>query len=283
MKLNDEMRAELNKRLQKGNSDFYKSAKLGGYGELSDENDSSIEPNYQWNTWFDSIPVYAESYFTESLIRDFSVYSVMQAEMFVARRFDGADKILLYYLSRVVEEIGLRMKHIGNWYECKTLSDYTVQITERFDFNLRFLAGWISEKYSTLETTLDSIPVVVNPAVNPSLPSVNWTGSVADLAELFYRLAKAGFIDLAAIRKPEGNLLGLCRHVCQLFEFPPERREKAAKSLNAYLSQFTFEQLDKGKFEGNILSEVIGRKTNSPNTLRIEAALEGFDNSSGAE
>ena len=69
------------------------------------------------------------------------------------------------------------------------------------------------------------------------LPVLRWHRSVADLAELFYRLAKGGFIDLSAYRQPNGgNLSALCRQVCYLFQVPPEQSKDAASALKAALN-----------------------------------------------
>jgi hypothetical protein len=126
-------------------------------------------------------------------------------------------------------------------------------------------------------------PTQPNPIPPAILPVLAWNGSVSDLAETLYRLARAGFIDLAAHCPPEGNRLALCRHLCQLFQVPVTARNGAVKNLNACLGKFTAEQLTPGPVDEETLSRAIGRKPNSPKTVQLAATLGNLKPSTEAE
>ncbi len=141
-----------------------------------------------------------------------------------------------------------------------------------------------SRKWMTrVEETLQKVvapqpqpePVAPAPAT-VALPALTWSGSVADLAETLYRLARAGFIDLAAHWPPGGNRTALCRHVCQLFQVPVTARTGVVKSLNAYLGKFTAEQVAPGPLDEAVLSAAIGRKPNSKSTVLLADTLGGL-------
>lgn len=99
----------------------------------------------------------------------------------------------------------------------------------------------ISAKPTPIDT--DSKPLPPSPThpftTSPptELPRLKWEKSVADIGELFYRLAKGGFIDLREYREPNtGNLSALCRHICRLFQIPPEKSKDAAAALKAVMN-----------------------------------------------
>ena len=86
------------------------------------------------------------------------------------------------------------------------------------------------------EITPPSTPPVASSLLT-ELPGLKWEKRVADIGELFYRLAKGGFIDLREYREPNaGNLSALCRHICRLFQVPPDRSKDAAVALKAIMN-----------------------------------------------
>lgn len=103
--------------------------------------------------------------------------------------------------------------------------------------------------------------------------TIAWQGSIADLAEVFYRLARAGMIDLATPRGPEGNMLGVCRQICQLFQVPPKAQDGAVKNLYAYINKFSAEQLAPGPIDEAALPKAIGRKYTNRNTQHLNTTL----------
>ena len=173
------------------------------------------------------------------------------------------------------------------------------KFTELVTKNIERARKWLvrnEESLSTLKHNHDTPAADVSTSVNRvnssaqatptatrEMPVIEWAGKVADLAELFYRLARAGFIDLAAHRSPEGNLLGVCRHICQVFQVAPAHREGAAKNLYAYLSKFTPEQLTKGEIDEATLSRSTGRKPSNVSTVRMTDTLSGFSPTTDTE
>ncbi|WP_125921672.1 hypothetical protein [Hymenobacter lapidarius] len=244
-----------------------------------------MEPRLDnWEKWLEhDLPVYYGPLYTTCLITYFGNCDVYMVRPYLNKQWKHIDIIDLEYLKGVFAEIRLRIVEAStsllgrkNYY-CSIL-DRFVDCDKRVVANCELAELWLEEKRQSMNQTSIQLPSPVRN--DPS--SLNWTGSVADLAELLYRMARGGFIDLAAHRGPDGNLSALCRHVCQLFQVPPTASKNAATALSTYLSKFTPEQLSQGHVDEEVLSKANGRKPNNANTIRLANVLNGLDSTRAA-
>lgn len=108
------------------------------------------------------------------------------------------------------------------------------------------------------------------------LPGLRWEKSVADIGELFYRLAKGGFIDLGEYREPNtGNLSALCRHICRLFQIPPEKSKDAAAALKAVLNTLLRgDSMEAGPVDEQLLwKKPLDRRPGNTASARVAAII----------
>ncbi|MCR5889448.1 hypothetical protein LRS06_17060 [Hymenobacter sp. J193] len=112
---------------------------------------------------------------------------------------------------------------------------------------------------------------------NGELTSLEWLGNGADLAELFYRLAKAGFINLSQFRPPNGgNMTSLCKHICQLFQVgqTPEKNDAAAVALQKALAKFATDELEPGEVDEQALwRKPIERRPGNAKSARVAKVI----------
>lgn len=130
----------------------------------------------------------------------------------------------------------------------------------------------------------DSKPSANTPSLTPpaaispptELPGLKWEKSVADIGELFYRLAKGGFINLREYREPNtGNLSALCRHICRLFQIPPEKSKDAAAALKAVLNTLLRgDTMESGPVDEQLLwKKPLDRRPGNNASARVAAAI----------
>ncbi|RZK39138.1 MAG: hypothetical protein EOO61_07430 [Hymenobacter sp.] len=103
---------------------------------------------------------------------------------------------------------------------------------------------------------------------------LKWLGKGADLAEVFYRMAKNGLIDLREFREPNGkNMSELCRNICELFQVPAGNRAAAAKALKASLSKFAPEELLPGPVDEGVIYRVLDRKPGGSTSTKAASSI----------
>lgn len=164
---------------------------------------------------------------------------------------------------------------------------------DKYLLNTERLSSWLLEHEEQLNTakTDEKKQLVVDTLISPLpftvLPGLKWhkDRSIADIAELFYRLAKGGFIDLREYREPnDGSLSALCRHICHLFQVPPERSKDPAAALKAALSTLLRgDEMHPGPVNEQLLWEKpLDRRPGNPKSARIAAVIPSSNGVGGA-
>lgn len=120
-----------------------------------------------------------------------------------------------------------------------------------------------------------STTTISSAATEPSdFVGLSWLSSGADLAEVFYRMAKAGLIDLRAFREPNGKSMSkLCKNICELFQVPSGKRAAAASALKASLSKFAPEELLPGPIDEGVVYRVLDRKPGGNASAKAASAV----------
>ena len=252
----------------------------------------------------DLIPPYCRRY-TTMLGFIFSGISPAEVPRVLDGHFPGLDRIDLDYVRDVIQEIddivssnysfspnspsgvdyyngfrgGLAMEDAGL---AGQLTDNSLM--RRVLPNVERARQWVATYETTIDRTFTSSNVSLVAGSDDEsnaddisvfeLPGLKWKGKGADLAEVIYRLAKAGLIDLREYRVPNGkNMSGLCRHICQLFQVSENKREAAAKNLKANLSKFAPEDLEPGPVDELVIFKVLERKPGNAASAKIAATL----------
>jgi hypothetical protein len=228
---------------------------------------------YDYSCWWTfAPPIYSTLYYNWLLVQ-LSAMNLYEVDALLEEHFPDFDFVDFRYLNDLLADIDGETN--GKYYYRIPEKDDSIEVGKRFRRNLERANEWVTEKAQEF-TQEPPVLAPVNEQQPNSQPSVQWEKSVSDLAELFYRLSRSGFIDLATHRSPEGNLSALSRHVCQLFQIPATVSKNAAVALYTCLSKFTPEQLAPGPIDVAVLSKALGRKPDNLKTLLLGASLAGL-------
>ncbi len=156
----------------------------------------------------------------------------------------------------------------------------SLPVIERAKKWLDSAEAMISAKPTPIDTDAKPSPSSPTPPFTTlpqtELPGLKWEKSVADIGELFYQLAKSGFIDLREYREPNtGNLSALCRHICRLFQIPPEKSKDAAAALKAVMNTLLRgDTMEPGPVDEQLLwKKPLDRRPGNTASARVAAAI----------